>query len=94
MPPLGRPRKDKKQLSLDDAFGIPQHSNQPCHFENEVDDNPLESHESDSAEPLEDEQPSKRSKRAFKSKWKTKFPWAYVVNDCNGVQRIKCLWNM
>ena len=28
---LGRPKKDKKQLSLADAFGIPQCSNQPMH---------------------------------------------------------------
>ena len=89
---LGHPKKDKKQLSLAHAFGIPQHSNQPCHFENGVYDNPLEGHESDSAELLEEEQPSKRPKIAFKSKWKTRFPWAYAINDCNDVQRMKCLW--
>ena len=89
---LGRPKKDKKQLSLADAFGIPQCSNQPMHHANEFDDLPLEGHESDSAERLEEETTSKKTKRTFNSKWKTRFPWAYVIKDLNGVQRIKCSW--
>ena len=35
---LGCPKKDKKQISLADAFGIPQCSNQPMHHANEFDD--------------------------------------------------------
>jgi hypothetical protein len=70
MSSLGRPKKDKKQRSITDAFGIPQCSNQPCNSENEVYDHPFEGHESDSAELLEEEPTSKRPKRAFKSNWK------------------------
>ena len=92
MSPLGHTKKDKKQRSIADAFGIPQCSNQPCNSENEVYDHPFEGHESDSAKLLEEEPTSKRPKRAFKSNWKTRFPWAYAVKDCNGVERIKCSW--
>ena len=92
MSPVGRPKKDKKQLSIVDAFGISQRCNQPCNFPNEVDTHPHEDEESDSVEIVEGEQPSKKRKRTFKSKWKTRFPWAYVVKDCNGNERIKCSW--
>lgn len=34
---IGHPKKDKKQLSIIDAFGLPQYSNQPCNLQNEVD---------------------------------------------------------
>ena len=46
---LGRPKKDKIQLSIADAFGILQCPNQPCHHENEFYVQPLKGHESDSA---------------------------------------------
>ena len=92
MYPIGLPKKDKNQLSIVDAFGISQRSNQPCNFPNEVDTHPHEDEESDSVEIVEGEQPSKKQKRTFKSKWKTRFPWAYVVKDCNGNERIKCSW--
>ena len=46
---VGHPKKDKKQRSIADAFGIPQCSNQPCNSENEVCDHPFEGHKSDSA---------------------------------------------
>ena len=92
MSPVGRPKKDKKQLSIVDAFGISQRCNQPCNFPNEVDTHPHEDEESDSVEIVEGEQPSKKRKITFKSKWKTRFPWAYVVKDCNGNERIKCSW--
>lgn len=48
-----------------------------------------EDHESGNVELLEEEPASKRSKKTFKSKWKTKFSWVYVVKDCNGVERKK-----
>ena len=67
MSSLGRPKKDKKQHSINDAFGIPQFSNKPCNSENEVYDHPFEGHEFDSAELPEEEPTSKRPKRAFKS---------------------------
>ena len=37
MSPVGSPKKDKKQLSIVDAFGVLQRCNQPCNFSNEVD---------------------------------------------------------
>lgn len=92
MSPIGHLKKDKKQLSIVDAFGLPQRSNQPCHFQNEVDTHPPKENESDSVELVEGEQSSKKRKRTFKSKWKTRFPWAYVVKDCNGNEIIKCSW--
>jgi len=92
MSPIGCPKKDNKQLSSVDAFGLLQNSNQPCHFQNEVDTHPPEENESDSVELVEGEQPSKKHKRTFKSKSKTRFPWVYVVKDCNGDERIKCSW--
>jgi hypothetical protein len=42
MSSLGRPKKDKKQRSITDAFGIPQCSNQPWNSKNEVYDYPFE----------------------------------------------------
>ena len=73
-------------------FGITQHCNQPCNFQNEVDTHQHEDEESDSVEIVEGEETTKKRKRTFKSKWKTRFPWAYVVKDCNGNERIKCSW--
>ena len=90
MSSIGRSKKDKKKLSIVDAFGMSQRCNQPCNFPNEVDTHPHEDEESDSVEIVEGEQPSKKRKRTFKSKWKTRFPRAYVVKDCNGNERIKC----
>ena len=92
MPPHGHPKKDLKQRSLANAFGISQCSNQLHISENEVYDHVDEDHESDSAKLLEEEPTSKRYKRTFKSKWKMRFPWAYAVKYCNGVERIKCSW--
>ena len=45
MPPLGHPKKDLKQHSLADAFGIFQCSNQLHIFENRVYDHVDEDHE-------------------------------------------------
>ena len=73
-------------------FGITQRCNQPCNFRNEVDTHQHEDEESDSVEIVEGKEPSKKRKRTFKSKWKTRFSWAYVVKDCNGNERIKCSW--
>ncbi|KAH9291916.1 hypothetical protein KI387_042897, partial [Taxus chinensis] len=93
MASIGRPKKDKKQLSLADAFGISRHSSQPCDSQNEeFDILAQEEHELDGAEFGEEEHPSKKPKRTFKAKWKTRFPWAYAIKDCNGVERIKCSW--
>ena len=92
MPPLGCPKKDLKQRSLTDAFGISQCSNQLHISKNEVYDHVDEDHESDSVELLEEELTSKRYKRTFNSKCKMRFPWAYAVKYCNGVERIKCSW--
>ncbi|KAH9295072.1 hypothetical protein KI387_038660 [Taxus chinensis] len=93
MASIGRPKKDKKQLSLADAFGISRHSSQPCDSQNEeFDILAQEEHELDGAEFVEEEHPSKKPKRTFKAKWKTRFPWAYAIKDCNGVERIKCSW--
>jgi hypothetical protein len=74
---ISHPKKDNRQLSIIDAFGI--RSNQPCHFRNEVDAHPPKDNESNSVELVEGEQPSKKLNITFKSKWKTRFPWAYVV---------------
>ena len=53
MSPIGRPKKDKKQLSIVDAFGITQRCNQPCNFRNEVDTHQHEVKESASVEIVE-----------------------------------------
>ena len=90
MAPIGRPKKHKKQSSILDAFGINQQSSQPRVFQNNVDVHPTEDHDSNSIEIFKDEQTSKRLIRTFKSKWKTRFLWAYAVKDCNGVEKIKC----
>ena len=69
-------------------FGITQRCNQPCNFQNEVHIHQHEDEESDSVEIVEGEELSKKHKKTFKSKWKTRFPWAYVVKDCDGNERI------
>ena len=65
MSSLSHSKMDKKQCSITNAFGIPQCSNQPCNFENEVYDHTFEGCELDSAELLEEEPTSKRPNKAF-----------------------------
>lgn len=77
--PIGCPKKDKMQLSIVESFGLTQHSNQPCNIQNEVDAHLHEYDESNSVELVEIENPSKKHKIILKSKWNTRFPWAYVL---------------
>ena len=65
MSPIGRPKKDKKQLSIVDAFGMSQCSDQLCNFPSEVDTHSHENEEFGSVEMIEGEQPSKETKKNF-----------------------------
>ena len=79
MSPIGCPEKDKMQFSIVESFGITQHSNQSCNIQNEADAHLHEYDESNNVELVEIENPSKKYKRIFKSKWNTRLPWAYVL---------------
>ena len=71
MSPIGRPKKDKKQLPIVVALGLLRHSNKPCNHKNEVVAHLNEDDQSNSVELVERENPSNRHNCIFKNKSKT-----------------------
>ncbi|MCO5564222.1 hypothetical protein L7F22_017880 [Adiantum nelumboides] len=73
---LGRPKKSKKQKTLEESLGL----------------HALPNTEGGNVDPQQEKDSKKKHHRVFLESWKISHPWLYCIVDNNGNERVKCRW--